>query len=167
MDIREIIKKYEKYLKEDNYDGLFSACKDKDERKELLEFLYNKCAIDVLPQMTSIPSKMFQDVEITSIRIPENITSIGDRAFRGSTVSKVILPNTISKLPEELFTNCFNLHKIYIPNSVTEFSQNVFQGTPDDLIIGVDQRTDASSKLRFPQSELNFYKQHLRFRRKG
>ncbi|MBO7697192.1 MAG: leucine-rich repeat protein [Acholeplasmatales bacterium] len=56
------------------------------------------------------------------MRIPDNITDIGERAFIGSTVSKVILPNTIKKLPMGLFENCFNLHKIFIPDSVTEFS---------------------------------------------
>ena len=166
MDIRQLVNKYQQYLKNDDYDGLFAACKDSNERKDLIEFLYNKCGIDVLPYMTSIPPKMFQNVEgISQIRIPDNITDIGERAFIGSLISKVVLPNTIKKLPMGLFENCFNLHKIFIPDSVTEFSQNIFKGTPDDILIGANFRSDNASKLRFPQSELDFYRQHLRFRR--
>lgn len=166
MDIRQLVNKYQQYLKNDDYDGLFAACKDSNERKDLIEFLYNNCAIDVLAHMTSIPSKMFQNVEsISTIRIPENIKNIGERAFTGSLISKVILPSTIKKLPVGLFENCFNLHKIFIPDSVTEFSQDVFKGTPDDILIGANFRSDNASKLRFPQSELDFYRQHLKFRR--
>lgn len=166
MDIRELVKKYEKYLKADDYDGLFRDCKNSDERQELLDFLYDRCAIDVLPQMTSIPSQMFRGTEkIRSLTVPENITSIGDRAFADAAFEKVILPSTISKLPVGLFSGCRNLHKIWIPDSVTEFAQNVFQGTPEDILLGANQRTDSKNKLRFPQSELDFYKKHLKFKR--
>lgn len=166
MDLRELVKKYEKYLKTDDYDGLFSACKDQEERQELLDFLYGKCGIDVLPQMTSIPSQMFKNTRyIQTLAIPSNITSIGDRAFAGSAVSKVILPNTINKLPVGLFQDCSNLHKVFIPDSVTEFAQNVFAGTPDDILIGANMRPDKNNQLRFPQSELDFYRNHLKFKR--
>lgn len=166
MDIRQLVKKYEQHLKNDDYDGLFAQCKDSNERKDLIEFLYNRCGIDVLPYMTSIPSKMFQNVEgISTVRIPDNITDIGERAFIGSLISKVVLPNTVKKLPMGLFQNCKNLHKVFIPDSVTEFAQNVFYGTPDDILIGANFRSDNASKLKIPQSELDFYKQHLKFRR--
>ena len=167
MDLRELVKKYEKYLKTDDYDGLFSTCKDQQERQELLDFLYGKCAIDVLSKMTSIPSQMFKNTKsIQTLTIPENITSIGDRAFAESAVSKVILPNTINRLPVGLFQNCKNLHKIFIPDSVIEFASDVFAGTPDDIIIGINARNDDKSKLKFPQSELDFYRNHLRLRKK-
>ena len=166
MNIRELVKKYEKQLKTDDYDGLFSECRDLQERSELLDFLYGKCGIDVLPLMTSIPSQMFRNTQqIYTLVIPENITSIGDRAFANSALSKVVLPETISKLPVGLFQNCANLHKLWIPDSVTEFAQDVFSGTPSDLLLGANSRTDAASKLRFPQSELDFYRQHLKFKR--
>ena len=163
MDIRQLVKKYEQYLKNDDYDGLFAACKDPSERKDLIEFLYNNCGINVLEHMTSIPSEMFRDVNVSTIRIPDNITAISDKAFINSSVSKVILPKTIKKLSNKLFMNCPNLHKIFIPDSVVEFGSNVFSGTPDDLLIGANFRTDNASKLRFPQSDIDFYRKHLRF----
>lgn len=163
MDIRQIIKKYENLLKEDKYDELFKQMSEA-ERQELLPFLYNQCGVDVLASMTSIPSRMFKDIQgISNINVPENITSIGDAAFAGSSISKIRLPNTISRLPSRLFQNCFNLHKIFIPDSVNEFSYQVFEGTPDDILIGANFRSEQKDKFKFPSNEEDFYRKHLKF----
>ena len=166
MNIKQIIKKYEKYLKEDKYQDLFEECTDISERAALIDFLYAKCGINFLEYMTTIPKNLFSTTnEVTSVSIPDTITDIGEGAFQNSSVSKVRLPNTITKIPAKLFSGCENLHKIFIPDSVVEFSRDVFKGTPDDLVIGATFRGDPEQAFKFPSSEIDFYKQHMKFKR--
>lgn len=167
MNIKVLIKKYEKYLKEDKYQELFEECKDADARAALVDFLYAKCGINFLDFMTTIPNGLFALTnDITSVNIPDTITDIGEAAFANSKVNKVRLPNTITKIPAKLFSGCENLHRIFIPDSVVEFSRDVFKGTPDDLVIGANFRGEPEQAFKFPSSEIDFYKNHMKFVRR-
>lgn len=185
--IREIIKKYENLLKEDRYDEFFSKCQQ-DERRIFINYAYNKVGVDVLEFMSSIPSRMFQGTEISSITIPSSITSIGNMAFADSSVvtiymedsvvdmgtgvfkgctnlSKIRLSRSLEKIPNEAFMNCYQLSKIYIPESVKIIGLNAFKGC-DDILIVADFRTNQSDKLKFMASETDFYKSHLKFKKR-
>lgn len=116
--------------------------------------------------MTEIPKGLFASTkDITTVNIPDNITRIEESAFENSSVSKVRLPNTITKLPSRLFSGCMNLHKVFIPDSVVEFSRDVFKNTPDDLLIGANFRDNTEEAIKFPASEVDFYKRHMKFKR--
>lgn len=187
MSLRQIVNEYEQYLKQDNYDYVFNHL-NRNDMAEFVEFLYNKCGIDVLSHMTSIPKYMFKQADISKLTVPSTITTIGDDAFVGSMLNSIYindsvedigiaafwgcknlntvrLPNGIEKLNNQLFMNCSSLQKIYIPESVTTFGSKVFDGCPDDIIIVTKYRSGALDKLKFPGNEVDFYKEHLKFKR--
>ena len=185
MSIKEIVNKYSKFLKEDNYDEVFKTCK-KEDRVELLNFLYNVCGIDALSHMSSIPTRLFENTNITNISIPSTIGTVGAEAFLNSDVSvvyiddsvssigtgafmnckrlnKVRLSRTLEKIDSDTFSGCYNLEKIYIPESVKIIGRNAFNGC-DNILIIADART-GSNQLKFSGSEIDFYKEHLKYKR--
>lgn len=66
-----------------------------------------KANIDPLPYIDSIPEMMFRDCAyLEEVTIPENIQSVGMEAFR----------------------HCFNLKRVAIKNTETEFNYYAFDG---------------------------------------
>lgn len=185
MSVRDTINKYSSLLKEDNYDKVFSSCSGR-ERKELLNFLYNVCGIDVLSCMSSVPSKFFAGTDISIISIPSNITTIGANAFEQSHVSTVVMEDSVTSMGTSAFFNCTNLTKvrlsrslekiesrtfwgcsglerIFIPESVTFIGKDAFYGC-DDIMIIATKRDMKSPKLRLA-GDIEFYKSHLKYKR--
>lgn len=187
MSIREIVRKYEPYLREDKYEDLFEKC-DNNERIELIPFLYNDCGINILEFMTTVSRNLFSNTKLLSVTIPENITFVAQEAFYNSAVvevymsdsvesigietfkdcsylSKIRLSKKLEKIPNGAFNGCSNLHKIFIPDSVKMFEPQAFEDCANDLLIVANFRNNANDKIRFMANETDFYKSHLRFKR--
>ena len=73
--------------------------------------------------------------------LPESLKKIGGYAFAGTP-----------------------LKEIYIPESITVLPKGVFDECPDDLIVYTPSRKNLppSKRLHCPNSELEWYKQHLK-----
>ncbi len=187
MTIQQIVKKYESDLRNDNYDAIFNDCKGED-RKLLIEFLYNTCGIDILSHMSTIPDRMFERASIKKIHIPATITSLGNYCFLScpveevymddsvtklgvgtfmdcSKLNKIRLSRSINELPSESFSGCISLNKIFIPDSVTYFGSNAFSNCSNDLLIVANFRRDPNNKFKTSKNEQDFYKNHLKFKR--
>lgn len=152
---------------------------------ELLEFLINTVHINPLEYMTEIPEGMFKGVEVPTIIVPENVTRINSwglannkaknviisnpnvelqRGFlSGSAITSITLPEGLKLIPQEAFRNCSNLSRVNLPKSVLRIKPSAFEYTDANLKIVTPYREAVSEKLTIPSSEVDFYKEHLRF----
>ncbi|NCA68048.1 MAG: hypothetical protein EOM87_08300, partial [Clostridia bacterium] len=78
--------------------------------------------------VTAIKSKAFFDNKnIQSVTITNNVTQIGNSAFSGcSNLKNAILPDKLTALGKSCFADCFRLNSIKIPSSVERIRDNAF-----------------------------------------
>ena len=77
-----------------------------------------------------IPSYLFLNCKLTSIKLPQNISSIGAGALYGcSGLTSVTIPNSVTSIGEYAFRGCSGLTSITIPNSVTYIGNYAFSGS--------------------------------------
>jgi len=67
------------------------------------------------------------NIEITTLEIPETVTSIGNYAFYGcSGLTSVTIPNSVTSIGGYAFSGCSGLESITIGNSVTSIGDGAF-----------------------------------------
>lgn len=190
MNLNQIISKYTPQLKEDNYDAVFKDMRNTEDMQLLFNFMYQECGINPLEKMTFIPDNFFLGNDyLIFIHIPDSITNIGNNAFENCPVKEVSIPDSVTnignsvfkncqnlnrvrlsrsmeKLPKDTFNGCRNLNQIFIPDSITSISAGVFDNCSANLIIVANFRTEDNDKIKFPGADVDFYKQHLKFKRR-
>ena len=60
--------------------------------------------------------------------IPEGVTEIGNAAFRDADLEKIILPKSLKKFGKQSFCDNEKIKDIYIPASIEEIGERVFDG---------------------------------------
>lgn len=184
-ELRNFLKGNQELLKKNNFKSLIEKAAVNDLRPELLDFLYG-AGIDVLNFMTEIPKGMFKETSIAQIIVPENIDKIDDfgiwncgvvrltinnpnikmttRSVNNAGELQVVnLPDGMKAIPAEFCRSCWKLKKVRVPASVTRIGARAFSECSQDLIIVTPYRENQREKLIVPQSEVEFYKNHLRF----
>lgn len=64
---------------------------------------------------------------LISVKLPDNITSLGDNTFSiCSKLSSIKLPDTLTSLGEYCFSGCDNLATLTLPNSITKLGIGCF-----------------------------------------
>ena len=142
--------------------------------------------VPILKAIDSIPKELFAHSDLEKIHIHSNIKSIGDRAFAFSKLRRITFDDGVESLGREAFVevenlktiklpnslkriekNCFlrnNLDEIYLPDSITVLQQGIFDGGNADIVVYANSRKNlpSSQKLKCPESEIEWYKQHLK-----
>ena len=101
--------------------------------------------------VTEIASGAFQESEIVSVTLPENLLKIGDNAFSEcsrlesvkfgnkvqeigdeafeecTSLKNISLPESLVKIGDYAFFDCTSLESIVVPESVEKFGRNVFR----------------------------------------
>ncbi len=176
-EAKQAIRDGKSLLQKNDLKGFFSKLRDQSIRKEVINFLLS-IEFDIFKYLDSIPSGFCSDMDgFDSITIPGNIEKIGDNAFNNSSVNSVTLEDGVDFIGSKAFANtpitsvdlgsvkvikdgafsgCNNLKVIYLPESVSMLGRNVF---PDNVILKSPPRKRRS--LRFPKSELAWYREHL------
>lgn len=183
-ELRNFLKGNQDLLKRNNFKSLIERAGDL--RPELIDFLYSQAGIDVLNFMTEIPKGMFKETSISQIIVPDNIEKIDDLGiwncgvvrvtinnpnikltpksiYNATDLQLVNLPEGMKAIPSEFCRACYGLKKVRIPASVTRIGARAFSECSQDLIIVTPYRENKRDKLVVPQSEIEFYKNHLRF----
>ena len=79
--------------------------------------------------VTSIGDYAFANTFIQGhVTIPDGIKTLGMGVFRNTQISTMFLPNSITSVSRELFQGCPNLDIVYIPDNYTEVSDYAFDG---------------------------------------
>lgn len=64
--------------------------------------------------VTAIPSYIaYENTNITTFDIPENITAIGQNAFCGSGLTSITIPRGVTSIGKNAFSNCQSLTEVY------------------------------------------------------
>lgn len=145
--------------------------------------------IDFLSHMNKIMPNMFEHVDwLDKLYIPDNINKIVGSAFAASSIKEVSLPkylkhenlgayifdrciqlskvtfkdNSLTAIPVGMFSNCFNLNHIDLPDKLQFIGTGAFNGTdiskitlPETLVsIGAYAfNPDVLTKIHFMGSE--------------
>ncbi len=174
-------------LKKDDMRNIIMKC-IKHEKCNILSFLMEN-GIDIFAGMTAIPALLFQaDKGLSYVKIPSHIRSIeaqafsnisdlttvvfeegleniGKHAFQYTNLVQVNLPEGLTKLGDGAFSNCSNLKQVTIPDSITKLSPEIFKNS-DNVVLLANSRKDMprTARLRCPDSEIEWYKQHLKMK---
>ena len=173
-------------LKRNDIEGVVRECNKQPThiKNEAIAFMLD-AGIPLISKLDGIPNKMFEKSPLTSIKISSNIYAIGNNAFKDSNlqyldfdegveeigkdafrntkVSIVTLPESLKKIGGYAFAGT-PLKEIYIPESITVLPKGVFEGCRPDLVVYTPSRKilPPSKRLHCPNSELEWYKQHLK-----
>lgn len=80
-------------------------------------------------RVTKMDSLVFEDSDITSVEIGDNITYIGKSCFRGCTSLKSVkLGKNVKNIDEGCFDNCSSLERIAFPASLEQLGISLFSG---------------------------------------
>lgn len=122
--------------------------------------------VNVSTNLETLGSHAFSECgRLNSILIPSKCAEVGDYVFSGcSNLSSVVVMKGVASLGDEVFSGCVSVTNILIPSSVTEiganfflgcrnlvdvafvgnapelsggYPANIFEGTPDDLLVRV------------------------------
>jgi hypothetical protein len=75
--------------------------------------------------VTGLGTRVFQNIGLTSVTIPNSVTSIGDRAFENTGLTSVTIGNSVTNIGEDAFADT-SLTSVTIPNSVTTIGSYAF-----------------------------------------
>ena len=99
--------------------------------------------------VTAIGNYAFRnEVDITSVTIPDSITRIGDEAFNACTkLTSVTFSNRLTTIGTESFSGCTSLKSVTIPDSVTTICSSAFRRCTslENVTIGDNVTTIGSS----------------------
>ncbi len=75
----------------------------------------------------SIPSYMFRDSEIKTLKLPAGLKSIGKQSFFNCrSLTSVVVPEGVTEIGDQAFSCCEVLSSVKIPASVTTMGEGVF-----------------------------------------
>ena len=133
MTTKEILIKYQDYLKKDDFQGFYKALwhnvdVSPSDLGKVTEFILN-AGIDPLIYMDDVPALYLYESTISDMRIPDHIKSIGEFAFRHcSSLTSVTIPNSVTRIGNYAFYYCTSLTRIEIPSRVTGIGMKAFAG---------------------------------------
>lgn len=101
---------------------------------------------------------------LLAVSFEDGVESIGKEAFAETGIKSIKIPKTVNSIGNGAFQNCASLKQVVLPETVTKLSHNLFEGTPDDIIVYTNSRKDLSidKQLRCSEEDIEWYKQHLK-----
>ena len=92
--------------------------------------------------MDTLTVSVFQDTGYRAVRLPKNLTLIEEAAFEGDTFTMAFLGENVRTIKQYAFADCSMLKYIYIPATVVEIEDNVFQNC-SSITIGCQKNSTA------------------------
>eukprot|EP00035_Acanthoeca_spectabilis_P037551 m.45953 g.45953 ORF g.45953 m.45953 type:complete len:937 (+) comp8701_c0_seq1:353-3163(+) len=86
-------------------------------------------AIALPDTLQSIDNAAFDDVGLTSLRIPDSVTALGTAIlFRAASLTTVTIGNGVTLIPTSTFEQCGSLASVVFPSGLTSIAGGVFEG---------------------------------------
>ncbi len=86
--------------------------------------------------VTYVGTQAFEQSKLRRAVISENLADMADEIFIGcSDLQFVIIGGFVKVIGKKTFADCSSLETVVIPDSVTNISDNAFQGANEDLVI--------------------------------
>lgn len=101
---------------------------------------------------------------LLAVSFEDGVESIGKEAFAETGIKSIKIPKTVNSIGNGAFKNCASLKQVVLPETVTKLSHNLFDGTPDDIVVYTNSRKDLpiDKQLRCSEEDIEWYKQHLK-----
>lgn len=97
---------------------------------ELVYGVFRNCeslAKVTLPEkLVSIGEAAFCDSGLESVSFPADLEKIDDNAFNGTKLYKVSIPRNVQSMGIAVFSRCFDLRFVQLPDTMTEIPPNTF-----------------------------------------
>jgi len=102
-----------------------------DSENQLMAYHGTATEIMIPARVTKILANAFQGTSVEKVWFENGsmLQEVMDNAFNNSTVTHVYFHNTsLERINNMAFSECRNLMEVYFPNTVSEFSEDVFVG---------------------------------------
>ena len=98
-------------------------------------------------------SRMFSEISIKSIVIPNSVASIGNSTFRNcSSLTNITIPNSMIRIDDLAFYNCSSLSEITCLTTISLMvGMNVFGNIPSTGVLKVPTGSNAYLKSYLPE----------------
>ena len=182
-ETKEFLKRCKSELQKNDFEAVFRESRNEpDIALEILLLFINETSVDPFYYMSRVPDRAFLNASRTKlpqITIDGRVTTIGVSAFANiPSLKKVTIGDDVETIDKSAFSACKNLTSlhlgesvrvikdrafaetglkyVYLPESVIVLGQHVF---PEDCYLISPRRKKKS--LKFPKSELAWYREHL------
>ena len=86
-----------------------------------------------------VPAFFFENMQITSLHLPDSVTAIGEGAFKGCTLlTDITIPESVTAIGANAFQDCAISGEVYIPGTVMNIGEGAFAGTKNITDFVVD-----------------------------
>ena len=112
--------------------------------------LLYEAGFDFMTKLNYVPDRAFQESNIQTIVIPNNITSIGLYAFSNCrNLTSVTIPSSVESIEYGAFLDCSNLTSISIPDRVKNIDEYTFYGCRSLTIVKIGEGVKSIGKKAF------------------
>lgn len=182
-ELKDFLKECRSELQKNDFEKVFYESSNRpDIAIEVLTLFENETSVNPFQYMDRIPERAFFNpsrAKLPQVTIDGRVSIIGSGAFGSiKSLKKVIIGDNVEIIDKSAFHNCTNLTSlhlgesvrvikdkaffdtglkyVYLPESVIVLGQHVF---PEDCYLISPRRKKKS--LKFPKSELAWYREHL------
>ena len=139
-------------------DDFFNSKESRKINGDWLPHLGSSFTVKKLPIHTTLFNLDFKTLHI------EFLENMSGNCLLGSECETLIIEECAgSMLPTQAIYNCDNLKYVWLPKGIKRIQADAFHNVSDDILIVTPYRERTMEKLRIPEAELDWYRQHLKF----
>ncbi len=130
-ETKKYIEHYINLIEEEDFDLLYSLCEGESiARRDITDILLAS-GINPLNYMNYVPHSFARGSRrsMDGFIIPEGIKEIEGYAFSGTDIKSIIVPEGVTTIRRGAFSNCPELHTIWLPKSLGAIYEMVFNGS--------------------------------------
>lgn len=128
-EVKQYLKRHLDDIDEFKFDYLYTNFEDIGSIHELTDALLS-VGIDPLPHLNVIPAHYLRNtkLDISNIKIPNNITAIEANAFAHTNIEQLIIPEGCTIILKGIASGCPNLREVWFPSTLSTIHAFQFTG---------------------------------------
>lgn len=184
---KDIGRSYNRYLSNNDIDGLFSSALSRREMILFTAYVFEKNRGNIIMKnISKLYNDMFKKCDLDTLVIPKNIQVLEPDCFDCIGLKHVIfeksplkhlpvgafkndftkclesvdLPDGLKIIPVDCFSGCKSLKEVFLPDSLELIGKGAFKDCNQVKLIA---NFRADKKIKAPREDLEFFKKHLVF----